>query len=74
MKYVLQDVVIISATRTPVGSFLGSLSTVPATRLGAAAIKAAVEQAGYYYLHCSITVLCCVYVAAVYKYYIIINL
>ena len=40
------DVVILSAVRTPIGSFLGSLSTVPAARLGAAAIKAALERSG----------------------------
>ncbi|MGQ8868943.1 acetyl-CoA C-acyltransferase [Myroides sp. TSA_177.3] len=37
-------VVIVSAARTPIGSFLGSLSTVPATRLGAAAIKGAIDK------------------------------
>jgi len=42
----VQDVVIASAVRTPVGSFLGSLSPIPATRLGAVAVQAAVEQAG----------------------------
>ncbi|KAF7268133.1 acetyl-CoA acetyltransferase 1 isoform X1 [Rhynchophorus ferrugineus] len=40
------DVVIVSAVRTPMGSFLGSLATVPATKLGAVAIQAAVERAG----------------------------
>jgi acetyl-CoA C-acetyltransferase len=39
-----KDVVIVSAVRTPIGSFLGSLSTVPATRLGAAAIKGALAR------------------------------
>jgi acetyl-CoA C-acetyltransferase len=38
--------VILSAARTPVGSFGGSLSSVPAPRLGATAIKAALERAG----------------------------
>jgi acetyl-CoA C-acetyltransferase len=38
-------VYIVSATRTPIGAFLGSLSTVTAPHLGAAAIKAAVERA-----------------------------
>lgn len=38
--------VIVSAARTPVGSFMGSLSSVPATQLGAVAIKACVERAG----------------------------
>lgn len=42
----MKDIVILSAARTPIGSFLGKLSTVPATRLGATAIKAAVERAG----------------------------
>ncbi|WP_179352306.1 acetyl-CoA C-acyltransferase [Winogradskyella vidalii] len=40
-----KDVVIVSAVRTPIGSFLGSLSTVPAPQLGATAIKAALEKA-----------------------------
>jgi acetyl-CoA C-acetyltransferase len=40
-----QDVFILSAARTPIGSFLGSLSTLPAHALGAAAIKSAVERA-----------------------------
>jgi acetyl-CoA C-acetyltransferase len=39
-----KDVVIVSAVRTPIGSFLGSLSTVPAPRLGAAAIKGALDK------------------------------
>lgn len=38
--------VILSACRTPVGKFLGALSSVPATRLGAIAIKEAVRRAG----------------------------
>ncbi len=42
----IREVVIVSAARTPVGSFLGSFSDVPAPQLGAAAIKAAVERAG----------------------------
>ena len=42
----LQDVVIVSAVRTPIGSFQGSLAEVPAPQLGATAIKAAVEKAG----------------------------
>lgn len=42
----MQEVYIVSAVRTPMGSFNGSLSSVSATRLGAAAIKAAVEKAG----------------------------
>jgi len=42
----VQEVVIASAVRTPLGSFLGSLSPIPATRLGAIAVQAAVVQAG----------------------------
>jgi len=38
--------VIVSAARTPIGSFGGSLSTLSATKLGAIAAKAAVERAG----------------------------
>lgn len=38
--------VILSATRTPLGAFLGALAPVPAPRLGAIAIRGAVEQAG----------------------------
>ncbi|HEY3349947.1 MAG TPA: acetyl-CoA C-acyltransferase [Thermoanaerobaculia bacterium] len=40
-----QDVFILSAARTPIGSFLGSLSTLPAHALGAVAIRSAVERA-----------------------------
>ena len=39
-----KKVVIVSAVRTPIGSFMGSLSTVPATQLGAIAIKGALEK------------------------------
>ena len=42
----MREVVIVSAARTPVGVFLGSLSTVPAVKLGTVAIKAALERAG----------------------------
>ena len=41
-----KTVYIVSAVRTPMGSFGGSLKDVPATRLGATAIKAAIEKAG----------------------------
>ncbi len=41
-----QEAVILSAARTPIGRFLGSLSGIPAPRLGAVAVKAAVERAG----------------------------
>lgn len=39
-----KEVVIVSAARTPIGSFLGSLSTVPAPKLGATAIKGALDK------------------------------
>src|SRR5215510_6932832 len=39
------EAVILSAARTPIGKFQGSLSNVPATKLGAIAIQAAVERA-----------------------------
>ena len=42
----MNDVVIVSAARTPVGSFSGALSTLAAHELGAIAIKAALERAG----------------------------
>lgn len=40
----MKEVVIVSVARTPIGSFMGSLSTIPATRLGAIAIKGALEK------------------------------
>lgn len=39
-----KKVVIVSAVRTPIGSFMGALSTVPAPHLGAAAIKGALAK------------------------------
>lgn len=42
----MENVVIVAAARTPVGSFLGSLSSVSAPKLGSIAIKAAIEKAG----------------------------
>ena len=42
----MKEVYILSAVRTPIGSFGGILKDVPATKLGAVAIKAAVERAG----------------------------
>ena len=42
----MKEVYIISAVRTPMGSFGGALSSVPATKLGAAAIKGALDKAG----------------------------
>jgi acetyl-CoA C-acetyltransferase len=41
----MSDIVIVSAARTPVGSFNGALSSLPAAALGTAAIKAALERA-----------------------------
>ncbi len=42
----MKEVVIVSAVRTPIGSFMGTLSTVPAPKLGAIAIKGALEKIG----------------------------
>jgi acetyl-CoA C-acetyltransferase len=41
-----REVVVVGAARTPIGSFLGSLASVTAPKLGATAIRAAVERAG----------------------------
>jgi acetyl-CoA C-acetyltransferase len=41
----MSDIVIVSAARTPVGSFNGALSSLPASALGSVAIKAALERA-----------------------------
>ena len=38
------NIVIVSYARTPIGSFGGSLSSIPATKLGAIAIKGAMEK------------------------------
>ncbi len=40
------EAVILSAARTPIGKFQGALSGIPAPKLGALAVKAAVERAG----------------------------
>jgi acetyl-CoA C-acetyltransferase len=42
----MKEVVIVSATRTPIGSFGGSLASLTATQLGSIAIKSAVEKSG----------------------------
>ncbi len=42
----MKDIVIVNGARTPVGSFLGSLSTVPATKLGSTVIGEAVRRSG----------------------------
>jgi acetyl-CoA C-acetyltransferase len=41
-----REVAIVGAARTPIGSFLGSLAAVPAPRLGAVAVRAALERSG----------------------------
>ncbi|MEE9407415.1 MAG: acetyl-CoA C-acyltransferase [Polaribacter sp.] len=40
----MKEVVIVSVARTPIGSFMGSLSKISAPKLGAAAIKGAIEK------------------------------
>ncbi|MDE1207135.1 acetyl-CoA C-acyltransferase [Tenacibaculum larymnensis] len=40
----MKEVVIVSVARTPIGSFLGTLSTTPAPKLGAVAIKGALDK------------------------------
>jgi acetyl-CoA C-acetyltransferase len=42
----MKDAVIVSAVRTPIGSFNGSLSPLSATALGSAAIAEALRRAG----------------------------
>ncbi|KAA0127690.1 acetyl-CoA C-acyltransferase [Chryseobacterium sp. SN22] len=42
----MKEVFIVSAVRTPMGSFLGSLSAVPATKLGTVAVKGALDKIG----------------------------
>jgi acetyl-CoA C-acetyltransferase len=42
----MKEVVIVAAARTPMGSFMGSLSTIPAPELGATAIRGALEKGG----------------------------
>lgn len=42
----MKEIVILAATRTPIGAFQGAYANVPAFKLGAAAIKGAVAQAG----------------------------
>ena len=40
----MKEVVIVSVARTPIGSFMGSLASIPATKLGAVAIKGALTK------------------------------
>jgi acetyl-CoA C-acetyltransferase len=42
----LEDVVIVSAVRTPIGKFQGALSDFTATQLGAIVVREAVKRAG----------------------------
>ncbi|TMU56085.1 acetyl-CoA C-acyltransferase [Flagellimonas algicola] len=42
----MNKVVIVAAARTPIGSFMGALSTIPAPKLGAVAIKGALDKIG----------------------------
>ena len=42
----MKEVVIVSAVRTPIGSFMGGLSSIPAPKLGAIAIKGALDKIG----------------------------
>lgn len=41
-----KEIYIIAAVRTPMGTFMGSLSSIPATQLGATAIKGALDKSG----------------------------
>ena len=41
-----KEVYIVAAVRTPIGAFMGGLSTIPATQLGATAIKGALDESG----------------------------
>lgn len=40
-----ENIYIVAATRTPIASFGGSLASIPATKLGAITVKAALEKA-----------------------------
>lgn len=42
----MKEVYILSAVRTPIGNFLGTISNIPATKLGSIVIKEAVNRAG----------------------------
>src|SRR5471032_1464817 len=46
MRSCMNEVVIVAATRTAIGSFQGALSAIPATELGAAVIRSLLEQSG----------------------------
>jgi acetyl-CoA C-acetyltransferase len=61
----MRDVVLVSAARTPIGSFLGALAPIAAPRLGAVAIKAAIERAGLTPADIGLAYMGCVLPAAV---------
>ena len=42
----MEDIVIVSAVRTPVGKFGGSLAKIPATELGSIVVREAIARAG----------------------------
>lgn len=56
----MSEIVIIGAKRTPIGSFQGQLATCSATELGAAAIQAAISEAGISVADVSETIMGCV--------------
>src|SRR5690554_2054402 len=45
-KFIMHEVVIVAATRTAVGSFQGSLASMPAPQLGAVVVRRLLEQTG----------------------------
>src|SRR5947207_15816644 len=45
-KKYMKEVYIVSAVRTPIGGFGGALKDIPATKLGATAIRSAIKKAG----------------------------
>ncbi|MBI1804822.1 MAG: acetyl-CoA C-acetyltransferase [Ignavibacteriae bacterium] len=61
----VSDVVIVSACRTPIGSFGGSLSSLPAPRLGAIVIAEAIKRAGVKPEHVSEVITGCVLTAGI---------
>ena len=67
-----QGALIVSAVRTPVGSFRGSLSLLPATKLGSVAIQAAVQRAEIkpqmVYKSCTLLVIACLLI-----YYLLLS-
>jgi acetyl-CoA C-acetyltransferase len=61
----MREIWIISAARTPIGSFMGSLSTLTAPQLGAVAIREAVRRSGLRFEEISEVYMGCVLTAAV---------